>query len=145
MFDMSSRMMFLCAGYIAESCVLNASFVLPGNSGGNQLVTPTFERALNGTTVRQVLAMAQDTLIKEVPIREVFSSAPQSSTPPSSTQSSPTLPSSALPSSAPASSIEDCGAGAKNDTSGKGERPALRVFVPATGAGAAHELNLGCY
>ena len=64
--------MFLCAGYIAESCVLNASFVLPGNGGGNRLVTPTFERALNGTTVRQVLTLAQDTLTKEVPIREVF-------------------------------------------------------------------------
>jgi len=55
------------AGYIAESCVLNASFVLPGGAGGaKRLVTPTFERALNGTTVRQILAMAENTLVKEV-------------------------------------------------------------------------------
>lgn len=45
-------------GWIAESCVLNASFVLPDETGQKRLVTPTFERALNGTTVRQVLAMA---------------------------------------------------------------------------------------
>lgn len=54
------------AGYIAESCVLNASFVLPGKGGAKQLVTPTFERALNGTTVRQILGMAESMLIKEV-------------------------------------------------------------------------------
>ena len=108
-------------GCIAESCVLNATFILPTPSGGaypfflkkkstppssspfllvvcvhfcfvfnfnkfqrhlhpphslsppffggkkaRKLVTPTFERALNGTTVRQVLHLIADTLIKQV-------------------------------------------------------------------------------
>ena len=45
-------------GCIAESCVLNASFVIVSPDSTKTLVTPTFERALNGTTVRQIMALS---------------------------------------------------------------------------------------
>ncbi|EKX40229.1 hypothetical protein GUITHDRAFT_75808 [Guillardia theta CCMP2712] len=53
-------------GFIAESCVLNVSFVLPDKT----LVTPTFARALNGTTVRKCLEFAEPKLIAEGLIKE---------------------------------------------------------------------------
>eukprot|EP00960_Hanusia_phi_P067485 766640-Hanusia_phi.AAC.5 len=53
-------------GFIAESCVLNVSFVLPDKT----LVTPTFDHALNGTTVRKCLELARASLIGDGLIRD---------------------------------------------------------------------------
>ncbi len=54
-------------GYLAEACVLNATFVTPHGD----LVTPPFDGILSGTTVRRVLQLAESHLVPEGLIRSV--------------------------------------------------------------------------
>jgi 4-amino-4-deoxychorismate lyase len=52
-------------GYLAEACVLNASFV----TDEGDLVTPPFDGILSGTTVRRILQLAEEVLIPEGLVR----------------------------------------------------------------------------
>ncbi len=54
-------------GYLAEACVLNATFV----TDEGDLVTPPFQGILRGTTVRRVLELAEQELVPAGLIRAV--------------------------------------------------------------------------